>query len=98
VSKQPQFKGGAVRIEKIPHGKDSPYIREEQSAAAEKASQKNDAASSATQDKYDNLERQMELWLGETYETIVQLFQIYEELIPRLIHHDLEVEGGLRLL
>lgn len=98
MSKQPQFKGGAVRIEKIPEGKESPYIREEQSAAVDKASQKNDAAASANQDTYNKLERQMELWLGETYETIVQLLQIYEELIPRLIHHDLEVEGGLQVL
>lgn len=98
VSKQPQFKGGAVRIEKIPEGKQSPFIREKQTAAATKASQKNDAASSATQTDYGKLERQMELWLGETYETIVQLLQIYEDLIPRLVHHDQEVEGGLQVL
>lgn len=40
----------------------------------------------------------MELWLGETYETTVQLLQIYETLMPQLIHHDLEVEGGLQVL
>lgn len=35
--------------------------------------------------------------MGETYETTVQLVEIYEKLIPSLIH-DPEVEAGLRVL
>lgn len=100
MSKQPQFKAGAVRIEKIPEGKakDGPFIREQQSAAVKKAEEKNDASKTTTGIDDSKLERQMELWLGETYEGTVQLLEIYKELIPELIHHDQEVEGGLHVL
>lgn len=51
-----------------------------------------------TSEDHAKYERQMELFLGETYETTVQLLEIYETLIPQLVHHDQEVEGGLRML
>lgn len=41
--------------------------------------------------------RQLPLFLGTTYETTVQLLQIYEKLIPTLIH-DQEVEAGVKVL
>ncbi|MDF2434821.1 MAG: hypothetical protein JWP44_4452 [Mucilaginibacter sp.] len=92
------FKSGAVRIEKIADGTDGPQIPEQQTAAVERAAQKHDAASAPAVEDYSRLERQMELWLCETYETTAQLLEIYEKLIPQLIHHDQEVEGGLRVL
>jgi len=99
VSKQPMFKSGAVRIEKIPaDAAGLPYVREPHTAAINDASRKPDVATSTTDKDKAQLERQMELWLGETYETTVQLLEIYEKLIPQLIHHDQEVEGGLRML
>lgn len=98
ISKQPMFKSGAVRIEKIPNAgqQDGPHVREQQTAAVERASQK-DAANTVSAQDLAQRHRQMELWLGETYETTVQLLQIYEKLIPKLIH-DQEVEAGVRVL
>lgn len=99
ISKQPMFKSGAVRIEKCKSradNDDKPEVLEQQSAAVERASRK-DAASTVSQNDLTQRQRQMELWLGETYETTVQLLQIYGELIPKLIH-DQEVEAGVRVL
>jgi len=96
VSKQPMFKSGAVRIEKIVDGKLGPQVREEQTAAVKKTTSKDAATVFSTEDLTQR-ERQMELWLGETYETTVQLLQIYETLIPKLIH-DQEVEAGVKVM
>lgn len=92
------FKSGAVRIEKCASGGDGdkPEVPEQQSAAMEQASQK-DAASTVSQNDLTQRQHQMELWLGETYETAVQLLQIYSQLIPKLIR-DQEVEAGVRVL
>lgn len=98
VSKQPLFKAGAVRIERVPDTARGAQIPEQQTAAIEKASQKTNASDVTGAAHYSKLERQMELWLGETYETTTQLLEIYDNLIPELIHHDQEVEGGLRIL
>jgi hypothetical protein len=92
------FKSGAVRIGKVPDDSNGPHVAEQHTAAIEKASQKPDAAVAAATNGYGKLERQLELWLGETYETAVQLLEIYEGLMPQLVHHDQEVEGGLRVL
>jgi anaerobic selenocysteine-containing dehydrogenase len=96
ISKQPMFKSGAVRVEKLPPSSTVPHIREQHSAAIRKANSKSATATTTLED-LTNRERQLELWLGETYETTVQLLEIYEKLIPSLIH-DLEVEAGLRVL
>lgn len=90
------FKSGAVRLERIENPSGTPHIREQQTAAVEKASRKNVplAPHPETQPKR---ERKLELWLGETYETLVQLLHIYDDLLPRLIH-DAEVDAGLRIL
>ncbi|TFA99559.1 Nitrate reductase [Trichoderma ghanense] len=99
VSKQPMFKAGAVRIEMIPADRASgPYIPEPQTGALEEAAQKPDVSAMTNSEDQAKYERQMELFLGETYETTVQLLEIYGSLIPQLIHHDQEVEGGLRML
>lgn len=90
------FKSGAVRVEKLPPSSTVPHIREQHSAAVRKANSKSPTATTTLED-LTNRERQLELWLGETYETTVQLLEIYEKLIPSLIH-DLEVEAGLRVL
>ncbi|KAH8755373.1 formate dehydrogenase subunit alpha [Diaporthe sp. PMI_573] len=65
ISKQPTFKAGAIRIEKLPEGT-GPFAREEQSAALKRAASK-EAASEATPADLTDRERALELWLGETY-------------------------------
>ncbi|KAL2126326.1 hypothetical protein VTI74DRAFT_1173 [Chaetomium olivicolor] len=42
-------------------------------------------------------ERQLELWLGETYQATLQFLSLYTHLIPTLIY-DLAVEASLRVL
>lgn len=96
ISKQPLFKSGSVRIERIETPSDGPHIREQQSAAVAKATLK-DANSETYTETHEKRTRQLELWLGETYETTAQLLSIYDDLIPHLIH-DLEVEAGLRIM
>lgn len=89
------FKSGAIRIEKpVPSTTNTPHVPEQHTAAVHAASAKPTPSASSS---HPNLERQLELWLGETYETTVQLLSIYTTLIPSLIH-DLEVEAGLRVL
>ncbi|SPQ25718.1 ce7303bf-9278-48e3-8345-00a1e71a899c [Thermothielavioides terrestris] len=106
ISKQPYFKSGAVRLEKIPSptstntSTGAPHIREQHSDAIRKAAAKSAAATTASASASDlaaGRERQLEHWLGETYETAAQLEQIYTTLLPSLID-DLEVEAGLRVL
>ncbi|KAI9151419.1 Nitrate reductase [Paramyrothecium foliicola] len=95
ISKQPTFKSGAIRIEKTPNGP-GPHIKERQAVAIQRASQK--SADATTSDfGLKNRERQLELWLGETYEAVVQLIEIYEKVIPKLIQ-DVEVNSGLKVL
>ncbi|CRK34308.1 hypothetical protein BN1708_006324 [Verticillium longisporum] len=94
ISKQPTFKAGAVRIEKVTDtGKVN--VPEPQSAAEVEASNKSAHTSMADEDSMRK--RQLEEWLGEAYESIIHLSEIYEDLIPDLVH-DLEIEAGLRVL
>lgn len=101
ISKQPTFKAGAIRIEKIRTrvGRESagPHVKEQQSAAVARVSSRNDATATTSRHDLTNRARCLELWLGETYEAVVQLGEIYGDLVPKLIH-DPEVEGGLRVL
>ncbi|GKT41512.1 nitrate reductase [Colletotrichum spaethianum] len=94
ISKQPMFKAGAVRIEKI-DASEKPQIPELQSAAEESCSSKGVDVTAVD----DSLKRKrhLESWLGETYESVKQLSDIYTNLLPDLIH-DLEIEGGVRVL
>ncbi|KFA74389.1 hypothetical protein S40288_03982 [Stachybotrys chartarum IBT 40288] len=92
ISKQPTFKAGAVRIEKAPEG-DGPHAPEKQSAALERASAK-DAVKTTSVTDLKERDRQLELWLGETYEALVQLIAIYTNLVPLQIP-DAEIVTGL---
>ena len=95
ISKQPTFKSGAIRIEKLPDGP-GPHIKERQSVAIELASKKDAVGTTSDADLKDRV-RQLELWLGETFEAIVQLLEIFDKVIPKLIH-DVEVSTGLAAL
>ncbi|KAK1579680.1 uncharacterized protein LY79DRAFT_693683 [Colletotrichum navitas] len=94
ISNQPMFKSGAVRIEKIKL-REKPYLPEPQSAAEQSCST-NGVDFMAMNDSLKR-KRQLETWLGETYESIKQLFDIYTNLLPNLIS-DLEIEGGFRVM
>jgi hypothetical protein len=104
VSKQPLFKSGAVRIEKItqPEQRDAAeaaHIRvpEQQSVALSKvATQDAVKAATATEDLTIR-QRKLDAWLGETYEGTLELLGIYETLIPSIVH-DPEIESGLRVM
>ncbi|KAK4122019.1 hypothetical protein N657DRAFT_576760 [Parathielavia appendiculata] len=108
ISKQPYFKSGTVRIEKVPSSPssssnnnstlpNSPHIREQQSAAVCQAGTKSASDTTSAADLAAHRERKLELWLGETYETMVQLQELYATLLPSLVRNP-EVEGGLRVL
>lgn len=85
-----------MSIERIENPHAGPQIHEQQSAAVARSSLK-DANSDTYTEKNEKRTRRLELWLGETYETTVQLLSIYSSLLPHLIH-DLEVEAGLRIM
>ncbi|GKT65013.1 periplasmic nitrate [Colletotrichum tofieldiae] len=94
ISKQPMFKSGAVRIEKI-EASEKPQFPELQSAA-EKSCLSKGTDTTAVDDSLER-KRHLESWLGETYESVKQLSDIYTNLLPDLIH-DLEIEGGIRVM
>ncbi|KAF9769707.1 hypothetical protein IL306_012837 [Fusarium sp. DS 682] len=95
ISKQPTFKSGAISIEMVPN--DRPIAKERQSEALEKAG-KNDATSSnVTESDLSYRERQLETWLGETYESILLLRDITEHLLDHLVA-DSEAHSGVRIL
>jgi hypothetical protein len=71
------------------------HVPEQQSAAEQAAAKKNSVISS--QEEVLHGDRQLELWLGETYESIVCLGDIYSNLTAKIIHNP-EVEGGLVVL
>ncbi|KAG5810791.1 hypothetical protein H9Q71_005248 [Fusarium xylarioides] len=95
ISKQPTFKSGAISIETVPD--DRPTAKERQSEALSKA-EKNDATTSnVTENDLRNRERQLETWLGETYESILLLRDITEQLLDHLVA-DSEAHSGVRIL
>ncbi|TID07278.1 Nitrate reductase [Colletotrichum higginsianum] len=95
ISKQPMFKSGAVRIDKI-EASERPQYPEQQSAAKASCSSKGADMTAAAGDQ-SRRKRHLESWLGETYEGIKQLSEIYTDLLPDLIH-DVEIEGGIRVM
>ncbi|KAH7018595.1 uncharacterized protein B0I36DRAFT_377740 [Microdochium trichocladiopsis] len=104
VSKQPCFKSGSVRIEKIPqssaNGEVVIHTHELHSRSVHRAESKHlaEAAESRPDDPGERKQlRQLELWLGETYHSVIKLIDIYDHLLPDLLH-DLEIEGGVQVL
>ncbi|RYP47391.1 hypothetical protein DL768_006559 [Monosporascus sp. mg162] len=100
ISKQPTFKAGAIRIEKIPEqarAQQQVQVREQQSQAVARVSSKDAAKTISDDDLTNRRRRRLVTWMGNTHETMIQLIDIYEHLIPRLID-DYEVEAGLQVL
>lgn len=63
----------------------------------DKAGGKDAVTSSATEHDLTHRERHLELWLGETYETVVLLLDIYDTLLVRFLA-DSEAHSGARIL
>ncbi|KAK2017120.1 ADC-like protein [Colletotrichum eremochloae] len=92
ISKQPMFKSGAVRVEKI-EVTEKAYLPEPQSASEQSCSSK--GVDVMAVDDSLRRKRHLETWLGETYESIKKLSDIYTNLLPDLIK-DLQIEGDIQ--
>ncbi|KAL4900417.1 hypothetical protein BDW74DRAFT_188265 [Aspergillus multicolor] len=97
VSKQPMFKSGAVRIEKCVQKEQEPHTGEKQTEAIQSVEQNKANATSTRKDGHEHRVRWLEMWLGATHESFEMLRQIYDSLIPRLVH-DLEIQAGLEVM
>lgn len=96
---QPQFKSGAVRIEKIKDesgGQIKIHAPEKQSSAEKNVSKEKSSAHDVG-DKDESRERHLEFWVGATYESISQLLTICDKLSERHKAGN-EVHSGMRTL
>lgn len=89
------FKGGAIRITKLPStdGEVKIHAHEQQSAAIKTAEKKHTKA----QGSQTARERGLENWLGELDCAIVRLIDIYNSLIPKC-DRDPDAQNGLRIM
>jgi ferredoxin-nitrate reductase len=96
ISKQPTFKGGAIKITKLPStdGEVKIHAKEQQSAAEEAAAQKPE-----TMDIYLDRPRRrgLERWLGELEQCSILLLKIFENIISKATR-DPDIQNGLRVL
>ncbi|OKL61558.1 hypothetical protein UA08_03903 [Talaromyces atroroseus] len=105
VSKQPSFKSGAVCIEKCVQKEDEQnnHAQEEQTTAVKRVKKEKKWAerppetSKSDRGEEPVLVRRLELWIGATHESLEVLLDIYNNLIPRMVH-DLEVQAGLQVM
>ena len=101
MSKQPRFKAGAVRVDKLSgtagDGASFPIdAKHEQSTYSDLTTNKGaEATESGVEEQ--RRERHLELWLGTAYEAIRCLAEKYETLFPSLVR-DLEIQSGLWLM
>jgi predicted molibdopterin-dependent oxidoreductase YjgC len=100
ISKQPMFKSGAIRIEKLtpsPSGTVKIHAREKQTTAIDKVTRAKPQAHDISDPSAHSRERHLEFWLGATYEAINVLIEICSRLIPQYIHQD-EVHAGVKVM
>ncbi|KAJ9644111.1 hypothetical protein H2199_003979 [Coniosporium tulheliwenetii] len=97
VSKQPRFKDGAVRIEKLPeaNGEVQIHTKEQQSPTEKRVAHDKQNAADIGHDT--KRERHLELWFGATYDSVELLTEIYASLIPN-ITNEFEILQGLQIL
>ncbi|KAK5532645.1 hypothetical protein LTR23_009455 [Exophiala sp. CCFEE 6169] len=98
VSKQPQFKSGAVRVTKIdPSDGDQPRAPELQTAAIRTKEEHNQkqAREAGCKRGEEPTERFLGYWLGATFASIETLRDICDDLIPRIVHADYEISSGM---
>ena len=100
MSKQPQLKGGAVRIEKCQHAEalreaGSVQVATNQISTRAKLAQTKPDARKITDAR--KRQRQLELWVCASYESVRILQQAITNLIPNLVN-DFEIQSSLRVL
>lgn len=93
VSKQPLFKGGAVRIEKCTPG--TAHVEEEQTAAIEQAASAKPEASDVRESF--NREQHIREWLDATQKSLKLFLKTCQTIIPKMTH-DTEVLQGIQIL
>jgi ferredoxin-nitrate reductase len=96
ISKQPMFKGGAIKITKLPStdGEVKIHAKEQQSAAVESAANKPEVIDIGIgQPRRRGLER----WLGELEQASLLLLDIFKDIISKS-DRDPDVQNGLRVL
>jgi hypothetical protein len=89
------FKGGAIRITKLPStdGEVKIHAREQQSAALETAAKKHTKA----QGTQTTRERGLETWLGELDCAIARLIDLYNSILPKC-DRDPDAQNGIRIM
>lgn len=89
------FKGGAIRITKLPstNGEVKIHAREQQSAAIETAAKKHTKAQGTKTAR----ERGLETWLGELDCAIDRLLDIFKGLLPKT-DRDPDAQNGIRIM
>jgi len=95
VSKQPRFKGGAVRIKKVEQVSVT-EVKEQQTTAIKTVEETKPDATEVPTDE-PHRERHIELWLGATNESIKLFAKSCTTMFPQLVN-DLEVVSGLKVL
>uniref|UniRef100_A0A093XDL3 Nitrate reductase n=1 Tax=Talaromyces marneffei PM1 TaxID=1077442 RepID=A0A093XDL3_TALMA len=98
ISKQPSFKSGAVKIEKIDDqepGTVKIHARQRQSEAIHKV--ETTPKPTANMEQGDQFKRRLTPWLSSTHDALNTLVEIYDELVPKLVQ-DLDIQSGLRLM
>ncbi|KAH8819369.1 putative periplasmic nitrate reductase [Xylogone sp. PMI_703] len=96
ISKQPMFKSGAVKIEKLTADEVKVHIKHQQTLIEKKVSQSKpdaDTIHDASQPRV----RHVEYWISATYESTVTLLKICHTLPDRFIK-DHEIHSGTRVL
>jgi ferredoxin-nitrate reductase len=96
ISKQPMFKGGAIKITKLPStdGEVKIHAKEQQSAAVEKAAEKPEILDIGIG---QSRRRGVERWLGEIEQASLLLLDIFKDIISKS-DRDPDVQNGLRVL
>ncbi|KAF1838463.1 nitrate reductase [Decorospora gaudefroyi] len=97
ISKQPMFKGGAIKITKLPStdGEVKIHAREQQSAAEDKASKKATDPMKIGRDAPRR--RGLERWMGEVEECSAVLLHIIDQIIEKAVG-DSDIQNGLHVI
>lgn len=104
MSKQPQFKSGAVKVYKAPADSQGGQVKihapEQQTSIVKKKEEQRAAFANPGEfaGKTDKLERMLEYWLGTCYSSFGTLTDICDHIIPRVSGIDYEIGGGMSIM
>lgn len=99
ISKQPTFKGGAVKIEKLPNdfGEVKIHVNENQTAAVQQVESCKPNASQRSSNEEIQRTRRLELVLASFYQGITHLVEICQKMANTLTT-DKELHSGLHVM